>query len=329
MSLPFFDLLARLFPQSPVDIIAKASIQDVFRHHPAIRTIHPFSKANVTGLFGWLRYGKRLQRQGPYELFITLAPSFSAALIGYGVGSRFRVGYRGDGRSLLLTHRFAPPSATHRVVAYARLLQKFLMGLQGSEYVPQDAPIALRFPLSEEERRTSLLPRDPQTRYIVLNVNSEAQSRRLPLNTWIALGKRLLQETSRRVKLILIGTAAEQPRVAQVLQGIAKPEALLDFSGKTSVRELAMLLRDADLVVSNDSGPMHLANAVGTSLITWFGAGDPTATGPFLSHKAQVFQKPLPCSPCLRNVCRFPTVRCLEQITPDELFQSVMTLLTM
>jgi len=68
------------------------------------------------------------------------------------------------------------------------------------------------------------------------------------------------------------------------MQALEPKEQLLDYSGKTSVRELAMLLRDVDVVVSNDSGPMHLANAVGAPLVTFFGAGDPLETAPSIQN---------------------------------------------
>jgi len=80
MSLPFFDTLSICFPQSQVDLLAKESIQDIFRNHPVVRTIHPFSKDRVKGSWGLFRYSKALQKQyGPYDVFITLPPSFSSA----------------------------------------------------------------------------------------------------------------------------------------------------------------------------------------------------------------------------------------------------------
>jgi heptosyltransferase II len=86
-------------------------------------------------------------------------------------------------------------------------------------------------------------------------------------------------------------------------------------------------LRNADLVISNDSGPMHLANAVGTPVITFFGAGNPAETAPFNREKAVVINKHLQCSPCVKNICKFKTVRCLEQISIDEIYQNVVSIL--
>ena len=172
-----------------------------------------------------------------------------------------------------------------------------------------------------------MLSKQQDIRYIVFNVNSEAPSRRLPLEKWQALGRKLLQDETQKRRIVFIGTAGEQDRIATVMKAIKPRNALLDFSGKTSLRELAMLLRDADVVVSNDSGPMHLANAVGTPLVTFFGAGNPIETGPFNHRNAIIIDRHLECSPCVKNVCKFPTVKCLEQITVDEIYRSVIRLM--
>ncbi len=329
MSLPFFDALHTHIPQGLVDIIAKEQIQDVFFSHPGIRRIHRFSKSTTRGLSGLFRYGRALKYDTPYDAYITLAPSFSSALMGYGAGSVYRVGYAGEGRSFLLTHRLSLEPDTHRVYSYYRLLQHFYTYWQQNSGqialpdIPEAYPQTVRFPFSANERQSRFLQKDEGKRYIVCNVNSEAPSRRLPLETWRALGRKLLQEHD-NVYLIFIGTTAEQERIRQVTEAFIPSTSVLDFSGKTTLRELAMLLRDADVVVSNDSGPMHLANAVGTPLVTFFGAGHPLATGPFNTRNAVVIQKHLACSPCVSNVCRFAAVKCLEQITVEEIYQSIV-----
>lgn len=326
MSLLFFEALPRLLPQSRIDVIAKRSIQDVFLHHPAIHAIIPFSKADTRGLCRLFALGRHLRRQTRYDAFVTLAPSFSSAVIGLGSGAPTRIGYAGEGRSLLLTQAVPRTPGMHRARAYIRLAEC----LAHAELSPQTLANIVEngwFYFSEDERRHVMLPTASGVRSLVLNVNSEASSRRLPLETWIALGKKLLQASSPRYQLAFVGAAQERERVQQVIQGIAMPEGIVDFSGKTTLRELAMLLRDADLVISNDSGPTHLANAVGTPVITFFGAGNPAETAPFSQEHAIVLNKHLVCSPCVNNVCKFGTVRCLEQISADEIYQAVIDVL--
>lgn len=333
MSLPFFETLSHCFPQSRIDIIAKDTVSEVFRHHPAVHTIHTFSKSRVKGLRGLFAYGRTLRkRYGPYDIFITLPTSFSSAMIGYGVGSPIRLGFTGEGRGLFLTHKASQPHGIHRAHIYRSLLtclnKHRNAGNLGMHAVLRDHELStFAFPFSEAEQQIHLLEKQAHCTYIVFSVNSEAQSRRLPLEKWIALGNRLLHDSLRHVMLVFIGTSQEQSRVSDVIQGLDDPSRVINFAGNTTIRQLALLLRDADAVVANDSGPMHLANAVGVPVVTFFGAGDPIETGPFNPAHSIVINKHLPCSPCVKNSCRFPAVYCLEQITIDEVYENLMTLL--
>ena len=332
MSLPFFETLQHCFPHSRIDIIAKDTVQEVFRHHPAVTRIHAFSKSHVKGLYGLLTYGRALQRDsGPYDVFISLPASLSAAIIGYGVGSRVRLGFRGEGRSALLTHAFFAPRGRHRAHIYRSLLQylnnRQLPAEWNMQPVLNDHEITtLAFPFSADEEQMHVLPKHPGSTYIVFNVNSEAQSRRLPLETWIRLGNRLLRDSARHTVLVFIGAPKERARVAEVIRELDDQGRVLNFAGNT-IRELALLLRDADAVVTNDSGPMHLANAVGTPLVTHIGASDPIETEPFNKARTRIINKYLPCSPCTKTTCPFPTVYCLEHVTVDDLYHNLTDVL--
>lgn len=236
----------------------------------------------------------------------------------------------------MFTHSFSEPQGIHRTHVFCNLLRLWLERLRE---IPTSLPFpvpqfpngqvqGIRFPFSAQEQQTVFLSKttDSET-FIVFNVNSEAQSRRLPLEKWIELGNRLLDDQPRRRKLVFVGAPGEEARVQQVIQGIRRQELTLNYAGKTSIREFALLLRDADLVVTNDSGPMHLANAVGTPMVTFIGAADPVETEPFNRGNALVINKQLACSPCVKNVCKFSTVRCLEQISVEEIYQASLSLL--
>lgn len=333
MSLPFFETLQHCFPHDRIDVIAKDTVQEVFRYHPAVDRVHTFSKSRIKGLYGLLTYGRTLQRQhGPYDLFISIPASLSSAIIGYGVGSRVRLGFRGEGRSVLLTHAFSAPHGRHRAHIYRSLLASLNSRQAPADWnmqrVLDDHEITtLAFPFSDDEGQMRMLDKQPGTIYIVFSVNAEAQSRRLPLEKWRVFGNRLLNDPGRHVVLVFVGAPKEQDRVAKVVQGLEDQDRVLNFAGKTTVRELALLLRDADAVVANDSGPMHLANAVGTPLVTHIGAADPIETEPFNKARTRIISKYLPCSPCVKNTCPFPTVYCLEHVTVDDLYSSLMDLL--
>jgi len=322
MSLPFFDLLGSRVPEARVDIIARDLVADLFRHHPGINAIHPFSKRSSRGLGGLLSFGRRLGRLKSYHGFITLAPSFSSALIGVAACRGMRIGYRGEGRSLLLTRRPALPAGLHRVQAYSRLID-YLPGAVSGGGVP---PVRYPFPAVSRRRPASAGPH--RSVDIVFNVNSQAATRRLPASTWVALGNRLLADSSSPKRILFVGTSGEQQRVDRVKAGIHNQDALVDLCGQTRLEQLARVMRRADLVISNDSGPMHLANAVGTPLLTFFGAGDPQETGPFNSSAStRIISRPMACAPCRKNTCRHSRLHCLEDISAGEIHAAAMQLL--
>jgi 3-deoxy-D-manno-octulosonic-acid transferase/heptosyltransferase-1 len=98
----------------------------------------------------------------------------------------------------------------------------------------------------------------------------------------------------------------------------------VNLGGRTTLRELACLYRGANLLITTDSGPMHLAAAVGTPVVALFGPTDPALTGPY-GPGHRIIRKKLSCSPCLRKRCKAP--RCMTDISVDEVFTAVKVML--
>lgn len=105
--------------------------------------------------------------------------------------------------------------------------------------------------------------------------------------------------------------------------------ALQDPSGNAtgfSLQELAALIKKSDVLVTNDSGPMHIAAAVGTPVVALFGPTEPARTGPY-TENCIVIKKEMDCSPCFRSRCTKKSFECMEFITVDEVFEAVKKLL--
>ena len=108
----------------------------------------------------------------------------------------------------------------------------------------------------------------------------------------------------------------DSPVTAQIATAVNSP-ACQDLAGKTSIQEVLALLAQADQVVSNDSGLMHVAAALGTPVIAVYGSSDPTYTPP-LSDKAQILYLGWPCSPCFKRECPLGHLDCLKKIEPQQ-----------
>lgn len=145
-----------------------------------------------------------------------------------------------------------------------------------------------------------------------------------PVESFAELAGRLAREGAR---LVVVGTGDDQAAGALICGRAGG--AARNLCGRTSLAQLMAVLQQADCVIANDSGAMHLAAALGTPGVAVFGSTNPEATGP-LGAGWMTVRAPLPCSPCFRRKCPLPAnrYRCLESITPEHVMQALRHLNT-
>lgn len=133
-------------------------------------------------------------------------------------------------------------------------------------------------------------------------------------------------------KLVTVGAPAEQPYVRRMLEGVRARERMIDLAGQTSLPELVALFAEARLLVSNDTGPLHLAAAVGTPTVAIFGPETPVLFGP-RGPQHRIIYRGLACSPCLsvhngRSVtCPYLKTHCVDDVSGAEVFQAARAML--
>jgi heptosyltransferase-2 len=241
------------------------------------------------GASGFLRAVRELRRRG-YDEGVLLTPAFSAAwLLRCGGVHRLR-GTATDGRSLLLSERIPPDTLRpfHRINAYELLL--------GQDFTGEPRAPRLVLPHDVVERwRARVGPGDAPL--VGLVPGSNAPARRWPADRFAELARAL---AARGFRLAVLGSRAEAELTAEVARGA--PQAL-DLGGRTDVTDLAALLSLCDLVVTNDTGSMHLAGAVGTPTVSLWGSSDPWEVMQVGSPDTRVTGAELPCKPCRRNHC--------------------------
>ncbi len=198
----------------------------------------------------------------------------------------------------------------------------------------------LRPPDGAWERCQRRLAEDPTWRegapIVVVNPNSGdmALERRWPIERAAELLRHLAAQ--QRANLVLIGGDADREHVAQVLRESGVGASVVNFAGRSDIAELVALFANAAVVVTNDSGPMHIAAAAGASIVALFGPETPTLYGPLRSAAEQrhvVHYLGLACSPCMfvhdNKVlsCWFSQARCMSGIAASEVLASVDALL--
>ena len=317
LTYPAVQSLKGLYPQSHLTILVAEYLADLWKSFPYVDEVITFRQTKGLGSF-WedLRLSQSL-RERRFDMAVILPRSFRSLFQVYFSRIPVRAGYQSGFHSFLLTHGIARTEdvlRVHRVYYYLKLTEAF----GKIETVPSP-----RVYLREEDRRWAEK---------ILNDQGVLDGRPLiginPGATYGAakcwyperfaeVGKRLSSKGN--ASLLLFGKEEERPTVREILQKVKGSS--IDFVGKTSLLQLAALLERCHLLLTNDTGTMHIAAAVGTPVVALFGSTPPGMTGPWGSHH-QVISKEVACSPCMKRVC--PTDhRCMDLITVKEVEEVV------
>jgi heptosyltransferase-2 len=315
-----------LFPHASVTLLVKPSVAGLFEHHPAVNRFHLYDdKGRHAGLAGKWRLGRDLRQHG-FELAVLFQNAFEAALLTTLAGIRRRYGYATDGRSLLLSDPVAIPdrkTPMHQVEYYWNMLRP--LGLTGEPGQPE-------LYVSPGEERSIAHRLDQagiETADVVIGVNPGSTyggaKRWLP-DRFAASTERLcrrLQDVGRRPAVVVIGAKGEEPLGREIASRITAPCAML--SGSTSIRELMAVIKRCSVLVTNDTGPMHIASALGVPVVAIFGPTNWRTTSPYGREQA-LLRHPVECAPCMLRECPIDH-RCMTGVTVEQVYNAAIKVL--
>lgn len=321
MATPVLEDLRAHYPQSIITAMCPTQLAPLLQHNPHINEILSYRK-----LSSWVRrfYHAEvidLLQRGSYDLGVLLTNSFSSACWFWRAGVSNRIGFRSGWRSLLLNKAVPFPEereTQHLVLTYKALLTP--LGIRPSSTLP-------KLYLSPEERSAA--------RELLMRCGADIQKQRIiGINPGAAYGSakcwlpERFQEVTRRLLedpaafILYFGDGQGAPLIKSICAPF--PERVIDLSAKTSLRELIALIQCCSVLLTNDSGPMHIAAALGTPIVALFGSTSEIKTGPY--PKGVVIHKHVSCSPCYRRVCPID-FRCMKQISSEEVFAAVREIL--
>lgn len=309
LALPALESLRHNFPDASLTIVAKSWVKDLFIHNSLDADVFPLSSHDDVKTI-WTTAQTLKARQ--FDAGLLLTNSFSSAFLFYLARIPERWGYGTDGRMMLLTKSVIPrpsDSPRHQVYYYLDLIR----GLGFETLEPR-----LKIPLPAEalaaaRSRLEALGIEQKKPLIVISPGaSYGPAKRWPPSRFAQLAT-LLQE-KKDAQILIIGAGEEMDIATSI--SLSMPRRPITLTGDTSLVELLGLISLATLFISNDTGPMHMANALGIPVVAIFGPTDPAVTGPF-QKPSLYLKKEVPCWPCSYRNCPYDH-RCMTSISAEE-----------
>lgn len=328
MTVPALREIRRLFPAAHITLATRSWARGLLAEADFLDDLQVHDGSGLRSVVQQVREW----RKRSFDLAVLLPNSLETALVASLARVPLRIGYATDGRQALLTHPLALPEwrdSKHEVFYYLKIVAE-LEWLIKREQTFLDTQPDGSLEVSEARKsaaRDFLRAQGVGTgngRALVAlcpgSINSRAK--RWPTERYAALGDRLIDDLG--AEIILIGSSAEADVSNEVSQQMRNAPKVL--TGKTDLAELVAILSQVDLLITNDTGPAHIASALERPTLVIFGPTNPLTTRPF-SPFGEIVRQPPDCAPCMLRDCPIDH-RCLTAISPDEVFERARTLLS-
>lgn len=311
MAIPALRALAATFVDGDIHVYVRAGLESVLRR--ALDGVPVFGvPADRAAL---LRDWPRRLRRERYDAGVVLPPSVSSAF-GFHLGGVHTLAGHGEGRGPLVRLRVprVPRGERHLADEYVDVAARLASHLERSLTRVTVRPLAV----SETERAAvrERYATEPAPWIVLAPGALYGDTKRWPADRFGALAARLAEVSGGRV--FLTGTAEDRPHAEAVAR--AAGVSVRNVAGDTTLDDLIALLSEASLVVSNDSGTMHVADALHAPLVALFGSTNPAWTGP-RGRNASVVRHVVPCAPCYARTCPIGIV-CLTELTVGDVFEA-------
>lgn len=315
LTTPAIAALRQAYPDACIDtVVGAGAAAEVLENNPDLDAI---IARTARGSWGRVLQTYRLLRDGRYTDAVILPPLSAYAAAAWLARTPRRVGQGGRGMNRFLTE-LRQTRATHMAdamldtmplpAAPQREVRRLVVAVDAESKAASDALLA-----------QAGIPADGPM--LAVNVGATRPQKR-----WFAASFALALDGLADTPCVLVGSGEEDKALAADVLRLTQRARPVNLVGRTSVKTLAAVLERCDLLLSADSGPMHLATAVGTPTLALFGSTDPAVTGPF-DDRSEAIYKALPCAPCGNHPTCEGRYDCLRAITPDEVVVAARRLL--
>lgn len=302
LTTPLINAIKEVYPLTQIDVITVPQCKEILQNNPSINQIIPFAKKSKS-LLAFLKFIYYISKQ-KYNVSVSPHSSFRSGLIPFLAGIRIRIGFKRNLQKVLLTHSVPHPTEGHKISKNLKLL----------ELLPNARTIMLNNKIFNFSEQTTIYPNEENYNKIQVLLNSLPLYKKLillapgsvwftkrwPLNNYYLLAEKLLNDD---FVIILSGSPAEKDICDSILWNVAnkfpeKRDFVKTTAGEFNLLDSSALIEKVDLVICNDSGTLHIANAFQKTVFAFFG---PTVKRfgyyPYQKND-QVFEVDLECRPC-------------------------------
>jgi heptosyltransferase-3 len=306
------------FPKARLSMLVNPGTEDLLRRNPDVDEVLTLERG---GPGADLRFALAVRRRS-FDCVVDLTDSDRSAIVGRLSGAPVRIGFNDEHRwrGLLYTSVVSPPPHAHRI-------EHDLEAVRALGLAPKVSSPALYVGAEDDEAASRLL-RDlgldeaAGTPLALLHPGARYWFKAWPPERFAELAERLVGTTGCRI--LVAGDAREQA-LADAIRRRTRVELKI-LTGRTTLLQLAAILKRCALFIGNDNGPMHMAAALGVRIVALFGPSDPATWGP-RTDRAVVLYKGLDCRRCFHPTCDRGEESCMKQISVDEVLAAAQRLL--
>ena len=328
MSQPLLAKLKALHPNSQIDVLATTWVAPIYRTCTEVHQVIEAKLEHQKLQWGLRKALAKELHSKQYQMCFVLPNSLKSSLIPWLANIPLRIGYQGEMRFGLINISLPNPSKVNRppMVEHYLALASLINEDSDSLATPQTSSSNPVLHIAEQAKQSvdaklKASQIDPQHLFVFCPGAEYGVTKRWPTNHFAQLAQLLNTENSQN-QIILLGSKSDHALAQEIEQLASKQCNIHNWCGNTSLDEAIALIGVSQTIVSNDSGLMHIAAALKTPQVAIFGSSDPQHTPP-LSKQAKVIWLSLPCSPCHKRQCPLGHLKCLKDISPDQVLSTI------
>jgi len=316
-ALPVLRLIKLHWPDAQVYWWIDTRLAPLLEHDPDLAGIVPFDRRGWAAPRNWLAVWRSVQwmRRQHFDWVIDLQCLARSGAFSWLANGEKLVGLDEPREGARGYYDFIcrrPSFHTHAVDWYLRTLEPLgVPATSAFRWLPEQPQVA-----AGVRRKWNV----DSSRWLILQPGARWDNKRWPVEYFVELSRRLLAAYP-EYRLAVLGATEDQPQANAIAQ--VDPHRCVNLAGRTTLPEMVEWIRLGDLLVTNDTGPMHAAAALGKPLVALFGPTEPRRTGPY-GQLHRVLQLELPCVPCLKSYCTWKNpLECLQTLSVEKVLTAV------